>query len=58
MNHRICFIHSVSNLYGLFNELCAKHQPDAQLTHISDESLIQRALKAGGLTPAEVLTRP
>ena len=52
MSHRICFVHSVSNLYGLFNELCAKHLPDAQLTHISDESLIQRALKAGGLTPA------
>jgi Asp/Glu/hydantoin racemase len=52
MSHRICFLHSVSNLYSLFNELCAKHLPEARLTHISDESLIQRALVAGGLTPA------
>jgi Asp/Glu/hydantoin racemase len=51
MSQRIYFIHSVSNLYGLFNELCSKHLPDAQITHLSDESLIQRALKAGGLTP-------
>jgi len=51
MSQRIYFVHSVSNLYGLFNELCSKHLPEAHITHLSDESLIQRALQAGGLTP-------
>ena len=51
MPTRIFFIHTVSGLHGMFNDLCAKHMTDFKTTHISDESLIQRALAAGGLTP-------
>lgn len=48
----VFFVHSVSTLTGLFNDLVGKHLPDARVSHIADESLIQRALAAGGLTPA------
>ena len=51
MPTRLFFIHTVSGLHGMFNDLCAKHVRDFKTTHISDESLIQRALAAGGLTP-------
>lgn len=50
MPTRLFFIHTVSGLTGMFNDLCAKHMQDVKTTHISDESLIQRALAAGGLT--------
>jgi Asp/Glu/hydantoin racemase len=36
----------------MFGELCRELVPGASLCHISDESLIQRILEAGGLTPA------
>jgi Asp/Glu/hydantoin racemase len=49
---KIFYLHTVSNLYPMFNELSVKYFPEAKLTHISDESLIQRALEAEGLTPA------
>lgn len=48
----VFFVHSVSTLTGLFNDLARKHLLQARISHIADESLIQRALAAGGLTPA------
>ncbi len=50
MEKRVFFLHTVSNLYTMFNELSEQYIPTAKRTHISDESLIQRALQAGGLT--------
>lgn len=50
MNSRVFFIHTVSGLTGMFNELCTELVADASLCHISDESLIQRILAAGDLT--------
>ena len=52
MSKKVFYIHTVSNLYPMFNDLSARYFPQAKVTHISDESLIQRALEAGGLTPA------
>jgi Asp/Glu/hydantoin racemase len=49
---KVCFIHTVSGLTGMFSEMCAELMPGADLCHISDESIIQRILAAGGLTPA------
>jgi Asp/Glu/hydantoin racemase len=50
VSKRIFFIHTVSGLTGMFNDLCAELVPSASLCHVSDESLIQRILAAGGLT--------
>ena len=52
MRPRIVFIHTVTGLEQAFAELCRDRIPDAQLSHIADESLIQQVLAAGGLTPA------
>ncbi len=52
MSTRVFFIHTVSGITGMFNDLCRELIPRASLCHISDESLIQRILEAGGLTPA------
>ena len=52
MAQRVIFIHTVSGLVDLFKGLCAEITPQADLCHISDESLIQAVLAAGGLTPA------
>lgn len=52
MSVKVCFIHTISGLTGMFNELCAELLPGADLCHVSDESIIQRILAAGGLTPA------
>lgn len=52
MRVKVFFIHTVSGLTGMFNELCAELVPDADLCHVSDESIIQRILAAEGLTPA------
>ncbi len=52
MSVKVFFIHTVSSLRDMFNELCAELVPDADLCHISDESIIRGILAAGGLTPA------
>ncbi len=52
MQPRVFFIHTISGLTDTFNRLYAEHVGEGRLTHISDESLIQRALRADGLTPA------
>lgn len=52
MTKKIFFIHTVSGLVDMFNSLCEELIPGSKLCHISDESLIQGLLAAGGLTPA------
>jgi hypothetical protein len=50
-NTRVFFIHTVNSVVPVFNELASKHLHETRITHIVDESLIQQALEAGGLTP-------
>ena len=52
MSAKVLFVHTVTGLAEGFRGLCAEIIPDAALCHISDESLIQGLLAAGGLTPA------
>ena len=52
MSARVFFIHTISGLTGLFNDLCAELLPGAELCHISDEGIIHCVLAEGGLTPA------
>lgn len=52
MAPHVFFIHTVNGLVENFNNLCKELLPDAERCHISDESLIQAVLAAGGLTPA------
>ena len=52
MSAKVFFIHTVSGLVEGFGKLCAEIIPEAVPCHISDESLIQGVLAAGGLTPA------
>ncbi|MGD2175325.1 MAG: aspartate/glutamate racemase family protein [Candidatus Brocadiaceae bacterium] len=52
MQPKVFFIHTISGLTDTFSRLFAEHVGEADITHISDESLIQRALRAEGLTPA------
>ncbi len=52
MSAKVCFIHTVSGLTGLFSEMCAESMPGVDICHVSDESIIQRILAADGLTPA------
>ncbi len=52
MSVKVTFIHTVSGLTGMFNELCAELVPGADLCHVSDESIIHRILAAEGLTAA------
>jgi len=52
MSAKVFFVHTVTGLAEGFRGLCAEIIPEAALCHISDESLIQGMLAAGGLTPA------
>ncbi|MFO8008987.1 MAG: aspartate/glutamate racemase family protein [Candidatus Brocadiia bacterium] len=52
MQPRVFFIHTINGLTDTFDRLYAEHVGEGKLTHISDDSLIQRALRAEGLTPA------
>ena len=52
MAPKIFFIHTVNGLVETFTKLCQELMPDAERCHISDESLIQSVLAAGGLTPS------
>jgi Asp/Glu/hydantoin racemase len=52
MTVKVTFIHTVASVAGMFSGLSRKYIPDAKITHVADESLIQRALAAEGLTPA------
>ncbi len=51
MNARLTFVHTVCGIENTFTALARRHLPEGTaLTHIADESLIQRILAAGGLT--------
>ena len=51
MSARVVFVHTVCGIEGTFTALARRHLPEGtELTHIADESLIQRILAAGGLT--------
>ncbi len=53
MEPTVFFIHTLNGLADMFDSLCEEHIGEAvELTHISDDSLIKRALDANGLTPA------
>jgi Asp/Glu/hydantoin racemase len=52
MGVRVFFIHTVTGLTGMFDELCEEIVPEAEPCHISDESMIKGILAAKGLTPA------
>jgi Asp/Glu/hydantoin racemase len=55
MKPRVVLIHTVSGLTDMFNDLCAEiggPLAEAELWHVSDETLIRRILEVGGLTPA------
>ena len=52
MSARVCFFHTVAGLAERFDELAAEHVPDADRFHAVDESTLQDALAAGGLTPS------
>ena len=51
MPHRIAFVHTVTGLKAMFDRLCHEIIGDVDTCHIADESLIQRVLAAGGITP-------
>jgi len=52
MEQKVTFVHTVNGLVDTFGSLCRELIPDAKLSHVSDDSLIQAVLAAGGLTPA------
>jgi Asp/Glu/hydantoin racemase len=49
---KVCFVHTVNGLVDMFTALSRELVPGAKLCHIVDETLIQRVLAAGGITPA------
>lgn len=51
MAKKICFLHTVNGLVEMFTNLSRELIPGARLCHVSDETLIQGLLAAGGLTP-------
>ena len=51
MSGKLYFIHTVSGLENTFRSLCEELIPQVRNYHIADESIIQRMLAAGGLTP-------
>jgi aspartate/glutamate racemase len=53
---RLGLIHTVSNLRNVFGPLAEELLPDAFVSHVVDESLLQDAIAQGGLTP-EIETR-
>ncbi|MFN3309982.1 MAG: aspartate/glutamate racemase family protein [Anaerolineales bacterium] len=51
MAKKVLFIHTVSSLVGLFNELCKEFLPDVEPLHVADEMLLRLVLARGGLSP-------
>jgi len=51
MPHKVAFVHTVTGLKTMFDRLCHEIIGDVDTCHIADESLIQRVLAAGGITP-------
>ena len=51
MPPKIAFVHTVTGLRTMFEDLCREIIGSVATCHIADESLIQRVLAAGGITP-------
>lgn len=51
MSKRVIFVHTVTSLVGLFNDLMKEILPEAEVFHIADEMLLKIVLKQGGLSP-------
>ncbi len=49
---KVCLLHSLWKVCDAFDQLACETIPDVKLFHVADDSLIQRLLAAGGLTPA------
>jgi Asp/Glu/hydantoin racemase len=50
MSKRVAYIHTVTSLVGLFNQLSAELIPDARVFHIADESLLQNVIRDGRMS--------
>jgi Asp/Glu/hydantoin racemase len=48
---RVAFLHTIHGLEDTFDELCRECLPECEVFHIADDSLIQRLLRNGRLTP-------
>src|SRR5512142_2704253 len=51
MNEKLAFIHTVTSLAGLFNDLSKELLPGVEVLHIADEMLLKVVLAQGGLSP-------
>jgi Asp/Glu/hydantoin racemase len=51
MTQKLAFIHTVSSLVGLFNDLSRELIPGVEVFHIADEMLLKVVLAQGGLSP-------
>jgi len=52
MTKRIAYLHTVTSLVALFNQLSKEIlPPDVEVVHIADEMLLKLALAQGGLSP-------
>lgn len=52
MAPRLALVHTVGSLRPLFADLARELVPDAETVEVVDESLLQDAIRAGGVTPA------
>jgi Asp/Glu/hydantoin racemase len=51
MTQKLAFVHTVSSLVGLFNDLSKELLPGVEVFHIADEMLLKVVLAQGGLSP-------
>lgn len=51
MNKKVVFVHTVTSLVGLFNDLMKEILPEVEVYHVADEMLLKLVLKQGGLFP-------
>lgn len=51
MKQKLAFVHTVTSLAGLFNDLSKELLPDVEVFHIADEMLLKVVLAQGGLSP-------
>ena len=51
MTHKLVYIHTVTSLVGMFNDLSKELLPGVEVLHIADEMLLKIVLAQGGLSP-------
>lgn len=51
MTQKVAYIHTVTSLVGLFNDLSKELLPGVEVFHIADEMLLKIVLAQGGLSP-------